>query len=105
MKLKHFFLLLFCVSMTLVACDKDEPTPVACFSIAPNPVAAGATATFTSCATDAHHFEWDFGDSATSDLENPTHVYNTPGTYTVAQHVFNEDMSKSDMITHTITVN
>ena len=105
MKLKHFFLLLFSISMTIVACDKDDPSPEACFDIEHSTVAAGETAHFTSCAENAHHFEWDFGDGATSALENPTHVYNTPGTYTVAQHVFNEDMSKSDMITHTITVN
>jgi PKD repeat protein len=27
---------------------------------------------------------WDFGDGATSNLENPTHVYSTPGTYTAS---------------------
>ncbi|MDP5082258.1 MAG: PKD domain-containing protein, partial [Winogradskyella sp.] len=26
---------------------------------------------------------WDFGDGTTSDLENPSHVYTSPGTYTV----------------------
>lgn len=28
-------------------------------------------------------WEWDFGDGNTSTLQNPTHIYNTPGTYTV----------------------
>lgn len=36
---------------------------------------------------------WDFGDSVTSDDKNPTHVYQTPGTYTV--HVTAEDDSKT----------
>lgn len=107
MKFKHFFMLLFCVAMVAVACKKDEddPTPVACFTIEHKIVAVGETAHFTSCAENAHHFEWNFGDAATSSNENPTHIYNTAGTYIVAQHVFNEDMSKSDMTTDTITVN
>jgi gliding motility-associated-like protein len=29
------------------------------------------------------NWQWDFGDGTTSDLENPTHTYATPGTYTV----------------------
>lgn len=68
-------------------------------------MAAVETAHFTSCAENAHHFEWNFGDAATSSNENPTHIYNSPGTYIVAQHVFNADMSKSDMTTDTILVN
>lgn len=28
-------------------------------------------------------WKWDFGDGATSTLQNPTHTYNFPGTYTV----------------------
>ncbi|MFC0604969.1 PKD domain-containing protein [Winogradskyella pulchriflava] len=35
-----------------------------------------------NCVTQAAHM-WDFGDGTTSDLEHPTHVYTTPGTYTV----------------------
>ena len=105
MKLKHFYVMLFCISLFFAACGDDDPTPEACFSMSPNPVTAGSTVTFTSCATDAHHFEWDFGDSASSDLENPTHVYNNPGTYTIQQHVFNENMTKSDSTTNTLIVN
>jgi PKD repeat protein len=107
MNLKNFFMLLCCAGLTIIACKKDEdqPAPVACFVIEHEVVNAGETAHFTSCATDAHHFEWNFGDAATSPDENPTHIYNTAGTYIVSQHVFNEDMSKSDMITDTIIVN
>jgi PKD repeat protein len=32
---------------------------------------------------------WDFGDGFTSDLENPTHIYATPGVYTVSLLVTN----------------
>ncbi|MCA0154470.1 PKD domain-containing protein [Winogradskyella vincentii] len=35
-----------------------------------------------NCTTIANH-SWDFGDGTTSNLENPTHTYTAPGTYTV----------------------
>ncbi|MCA0131915.1 PKD domain-containing protein [Winogradskyella alexanderae] len=35
-----------------------------------------------NCTTIANH-SWDFGDGTTSNLENPTHTYTNPGTYTV----------------------
>ena len=64
-------MLLCCAGLTIIACKKDEdqPAPVACFVIEHEVVNAGETAHFTSCATDAHHFEWNFGDAATSPNE------------------------------------
>lgn len=44
------------------------------------------TATFTNLSTSAFStpaYLWDFGDGQTSTLQNPTHVYDTAGTYTV----------------------
>jgi len=32
---------------------------------------------------------WEFGDGATSDLQNPVHTYSGPGTYIVSLHVSN----------------
>ncbi len=43
------------------------------FSPTPNVTAIDGVATYL----------WDFGDGTTSTLQNPTHVYNTQGTYTV----------------------
>lgn len=36
-----------------------------------------------SSNTPAISWQWDFGDGNTSTLENPTHLYNSPGTYIV----------------------
>lgn len=36
-------------------------------------------------------WEWDFGDNTTSNLQNPTHVYTTPGDYDVSLQVTNSN--------------
>jgi len=41
------------------------------------------TVSFTNQSTNANSFYWDFGDSGTSTQQDPTHVYTTPGQYTV----------------------
>jgi C1A family cysteine protease len=35
--------------------------------------------------------EWDFGDGASSTSQNPTHIYNNPGTYTATIYVTDND--------------
>jgi len=45
---------------------------------------------FTDTSTyDPTSWHWDFGDSTTSTLQNPSHTYTTPGTYTVTLTVTN----------------
>ena len=41
------------------------------------------TAQFTNTSVAGQTFIWSFGDGGTSTASNPTHVYNTPGTYTI----------------------
>ena len=66
------------------------PKPVASFNV--NSSLAGcavpATVSFSSTANGAVRYEWNFGDSSTSDLPNPTHVYTSAGSYTVSLIVF-----------------
>lgn len=38
---------------------------------------------FTSTVVNGVSWSWDFGDGTTSALENPVHVYNTPGVYDI----------------------
>ncbi len=38
---------------------------------------------FTNNSVDANTYLWDFGDSTTSTNQNPSHIYNHPGIYTV----------------------
>jgi PKD repeat protein len=45
---------------------------------------------FTSTATNGTSYSWDFGDTNTSTLEDPTHTYGAAGTYEVWFYVYNE---------------
>lgn len=53
-------------------------------------VASGLIYTFTSAATNATSYLWDFGDSQTSVAPNPSHTYATPGLKTVILTVTNQ---------------
>ena len=49
---------------------------------------------------DVSTYAWTFGDGGTSTLQNPSHVYSTPGTYTVALTVTGAGCS--DTLTWTV---
>lgn len=52
----------------------------------------------TSTGTGILSYEWDFGDGTTSTLQNPTHTYNTNGTYTVKLITSNNQGCKDTLI-------
>jgi PKD repeat protein len=56
----------------------------ASFNVSPSAGVAGVTTFFcTDTSTGATSWSWNFGDGGTSTLQNPTHLYNAPGTYTI----------------------
>ena len=58
--------------------------PVAAFGADNNSIPFGETVTFTDQSTgNPGIWAWDFGDGQTSNLQNPTHTYNSAGTYEV----------------------
>ncbi len=57
--------------------------PLVNFSALPSPVCVGDTVFFTNQTDTATGFLWNFGDGITSQLTNPVHAYQTPGTYDV----------------------
>lgn len=64
--------------------DQLVTPPVADFSAAPLSGYAPLTVQFTNLSTDAATYEWDFGDDTDhTTLNNPLHVYYTPGSYQV----------------------
>lgn len=46
-------------------------------------VCQGVATVFTNLSSNATSFLWNFGDGTTSTVQNPTHLYASPGTYTV----------------------
>ena len=58
-----------------------NPLPVAAFTN--TSVCVNAATQFTDQSTNAAQWAWNFGDNATSLLQNPSHTYAAAGTYTV----------------------
>ncbi len=70
-----------------------------------NSCAAPMTVSFTNTSTgnlSNVSFEWNFGDGNTSTTENPTHTYDTPGSYDVSLTITNNSTGCSNM---TVTPN
>ncbi len=83
--------------------------PVANFSGTPTTICAGSSVTFTDLSSNTPtSWAWTFtgGTPATSTLQNPVVVYNTPGTYSVTLVATNASGSSAPFtITNYITVN
>ena len=80
------------------------PTPVANFTTSPTTGSAPLQVHFNdTTSNNPTSWYWNFGDGTNSTLENPTHTYNTPGTYTVALTATNADGTNTT--SQTITVN
>jgi Zn-dependent metalloprotease len=64
------------------------------------------TVNFTDQSTGASSWSWDFGDTGTSTLQNPSHTYTGAGVYTVALTVTNQfgsdTLTRTDYITVTL---
>ena len=81
--------------------------PVADFSYSPLSPQAGEVVSFTDRSYDPDgsivSWCWDFGDGTTSSDRNPTHVYTSPGTYTVTLTV-RDDRGAERSMSKTIQV-
>lgn len=58
----------------------------------------------TNCSQFATQYHWDFGDGATSQIENPTHFYNESGLKQITL-IASNDYDCLDTVIHTILVN
>ncbi len=67
-----------------------QPSPIANFSADQTSGCTPLTVVFTDLSTgNPTSWSWTFGDGGTSNLQNPSHTYTTPGTYTVSLTVSN----------------
>lgn len=84
----------------LIVVYSGNSAPVANFTATPTSGTAPLTVTFTDQSTNTPtSWYWDFGDGITSTVQNPEHIYNTNGSYTVLLTVSNT--SGSDVKTNT----
>ena len=72
----------------VIGFEPPEPPPQAAFLAAPTTGAAPLTVTFTDQSSGAAtSWDWDFGDGGSSTLSDPTHTYDSSGTYSVVLRV------------------
>ncbi|MBI4647647.1 MAG: PKD domain-containing protein [Bacteroidia bacterium] len=80
--------------------------PVANFTGAPSVGNVPLTVQFTDQSINSpNSWSWDFGDGGTSTIQNPSHVYDSVGTYTVALTATNSYGSNTNTKNSYITVN
>lgn len=77
--------------------------PVADFTPASGSFNSGTDIQFTDISTDATSWIWYFGDNDSSDVQNPTHVYNDNGTFTVTLIITSSGGCK-DTAVHTLDI-
>ncbi len=80
--------------------------PTASFNTSSASVCINSTVLFNDLsANQPTTWAWDFGDGTTATNQSPSHVYATPGTYTVTLTVTNAAGSNTSTLTNYITVN
>ncbi len=110
-KTKAWMLAILFISIFVVSCNKEEEgdPPVAGFTADKTAVTTGESIQFTDTSTESPtSWSWDFGDGNNSSSQNPTHAYDTEGTYSVSLTATNEygsdDVTMTDYITVTEAV-
>jgi len=76
------------------------------FSANPQVICVGQTISFTALTSgNVNSWAWNFGDGNTSSLQNPTHTYALPGTYTITLTASNGTVAIAEVKPNYITVN
>ncbi len=80
--------------------------PLADFSITSSTSGCNSVSiTLANTSTNATSYLWNFGNGVTSNLQNPTYTYTTPGTYTITLTAIKNNCSQTKSISNAITVN
>ncbi len=87
-----FFILL----LTTIIMSSCANEPEVGFYTDKTDVLAGENVKFTNTSTESYSYMWDFGDGNTSKSENPAHIYENSGEYTVALTAFSKNENKTN---------
>jgi PKD repeat protein len=98
MKRLLYFLIL--IPFALTSCVNH---PYADFRVSSSVVDAGDELIFTNYSLDADYYEWDFGDGFYSSSFNTSHIYSSPGNYSVVLSAFSNGRGV-DRVVQDITV-
>ena len=82
-----------------IACDSTDPLPisVADFKITSIAPEVNVPIQFENLSLNAAAYSWDYGDGNKDSLvTDPTHTYESPGTYTVIMRAYTKDGQKSE---------
>jgi PGF-pre-PGF domain-containing protein len=83
--------------------EEFKVQPIANFSANPTSGNAPLSVQFTDISQNATSRNWNFGDGTTSTDPNPSHTYNTAGTYTATLTVTSENSTSLKGISITVT--
>lgn len=83
-----------------VGCKVEDPE--ACFTASTNNVEVNAPVTFNNCSKHAESYEWNFGDGSSAVGSSASHIYTSPGTFTVTLTALGEE--KDDQTSQQIVV-
>jgi PKD repeat protein len=85
--------------------NRNCSTPFASFHVPTKEICAGESIGFVDQSENSPtNFKWSFGDGDSSNLQNPTHVYNTAGTYNIRLDVSNASGVDSRTINQLVVV-
>jgi len=85
--MKQLALILLVTPLALLLSCAEEPVPCFDYDIVDDYI---YQVTFSNCSDLGVDYEWDFGDGNTSTEDNPTHTYESSGTYSVKLFVKGE---------------
>lgn len=89
------------VSVSIPTADFNASTTSGCL-----PLSVDFTNTSLSNGSSISSWDWDFGDGNSSTQENPNHIYNQPGSYTVSLTIVDDNgCSKVKTVSNLIQVN
>ncbi|MFN0200044.1 MAG: gliding motility-associated C-terminal domain-containing protein, partial [Bacteroidia bacterium] len=77
--------------------------PIPNFVWEPSVVFANENVAFLDSSRSAAFWDWNFGDNGNSTIQNPSHIYSTPGVYQVTMYI-KDILGCDSVITKTLTV-